>query len=343
MMKYKLLGRSGLRVSELCLGTMGFGTENGWGADKQISREVFDTFTNAGGNFLDTANFYTKGTSERYTGEFIHAERDNFVVATKYSLFENEAHVNASGNSRKNMLQTVEASLKRLNTDYIDLLYLHIWDNLTPIDEVMRGLDDLVKQGKVLYLGISDTPAWVVAKSNTLAELMGWTQFIGLQVEYSLIQRTVERELMPMAEHFNMTVLPWAPLAGGALSGKYLKGEKGRIKENSVRLNERSTRIAQEVVAIADELNVQPSHIALKWLMQQTVSCIPIVGATKASQVKENLECTALTLSEEHRSRLNEVSAFELGFPAAFYEEEAVQKNLYGGFYDKIEHRSFLK
>ena len=341
-MKYKLLGRSGLKVSELCLGTMGFGTENGWGTDKEQSRQIFDAYVNAGGNFLDTANFYTKGTSEVFLGEFIAAQRDRYVVATKYSLYENMQHVNASGNSRKNMMQTVEASLKRMNTDYIDLLYLHIWDNLTPVDEILRGMDDLVRQGKVLYLGISDTPAWVVSKANTMAELMGWSRFIGLQIEYSLIQRTVERELIPMAEHYNMTVLPWAPLAGGALSGKYLRGERGRIKDTSNRLNERSTRIAREVVAIADELGVDASSVALKWLMQQQVSCIPIVGATKPAHVAENLKCVDLILDAQHMQRLNEVSAYEPGFPAAFFEEDAVKKNVYGGFYDQIAHRKFL-
>ena len=341
-MKYKLLGRSGLKVSELCLGTMGFGTENGWGADKDTSRRIFDTYVDAGGNFLDTANFYTKGTSEVFLGDFIAPARDKYVVATKYSLFENMEHVNASGNNRKNMMATVEASLKRMKTDYIDLLYLHIWDNLTPVDEVLRGMQDLVSQGKVLYLGISDTPAWVVSKANTLAELRGWSQFIGLQIEYSLVQRTVERELIPMAQHYNMTVLPWAPLAGGALSGKYLRGEKGRVKPTSNRLNERSTNIAREVVAIADELDVDASNVALKWLMQQQVSCIPIVGATKPEQVLENLKCADLTLSPEHMQRLDKVSSYELGWPAAFFEEEAVKKNVYGGFYDKIEHRRFL-
>ncbi len=342
MMKYKTLGRSGLKVSELCLGTMGFGTENGWGADKKISKQIFDTYVNAGGNFLDTANFYTGGTSERFLGDFIAADRDKYVVATKYSLYENKEHVNANGNSRKNMMQSVEASLKRLNTDYIDLLYLHIWDNLTPVDEILRGLDDLIKQGKVLYIGISDTPAWIVSKANTLAELMGWSQFIGLQVEYSLIQRTVERELVPMAQHYNMTVLPWAPLAGGALSGKYLRGERGRIKDTSNRLNERSTNIAREVIAIATELGIDASNVALKWLIQQPVSCIPIVGATKPGQVKENLKCVDITLSYDQMERLQQVSAYDLGFPAAFYKEDAVKKNLFGGFYDLIEHRGFL-
>jgi aryl-alcohol dehydrogenase-like predicted oxidoreductase len=322
---------------------MGFGTENGWGGDKEVSKQVFDAYVNAGGNFLDTANVYTRGTSEVFLGEFIKAERDNYVVATKYSLYENLKQPNASGNNRKNMMTSVEASLKRLNTEYIDLLYLHIWDNLTPVDEILRGMDDLVKQGKVMYIGISDTPAWVVSKANTLAELMGWSQFIGLQVEYSLIQRTVERELIPMAQHYNMTVLPWAPLGGGALSGKYLRGERGRIKENSNRLNERSTKIAQEVVAIADELGVAPGSVALKWLMQQDFSCIPIVGATKAEHVTENLKCVDVVLSDEHMKRLDEVSAYELGFPAAFFKEDAVKKNLFGGFYDSIEQRSFIK
>jgi aryl-alcohol dehydrogenase-like predicted oxidoreductase len=342
-MKYKTLGRSGLKVSELCLGTMGFGTDNGWGADKEVSKQVFDTYVNAGGNFLDTANIYTKGTSETFLGEFIASARDNYVVATKYSLYENTNHPNASGNNRKNMMNSVEASLKRLKTDYIDLFYLHIWDNLTPVDEILRGLDDLVKQGKIMYIGISDTPAWVVSKANTMADLMGWSQFIGLQVEYSLIQRTVERELIPMAQHYNMTVLPWAPLGGGALSGKYLRGERGRIKESSNRLNERSTKIAQEVVAIAGELGVAPSSVALKWMMQQDFSCIPIVGATKPAQVAENLKCVDVLLTHEHMKRLDEVSAFDPGFPAAFFKEDAVHKNLFGGFYDAIEHRDFLK
>lgn len=342
-MKYTVLGRSGLRVSELCLGTMGFGMETGWGADKETSKKVFDTYANAGGNFLDTANVYAKGTSEKFTGEFIKAERNNFVLATKYSLVESKDHVNGSGNSRKNMMHSVENSLKRLDTDFIDVFYLHIWDNLTPVDEILRAMDDLVRQGKVNYIAISDTPAWVVSKANTLAEVMGWSQFIGLQIEYSLIQRTPERDLIPMAEHYNMTVLPWAPLGGGALTGKYLRGEKGRIKEHSVRRNERSQKIAKEVVTIADELGVKPSGVALKWTMQQSFSCIPIVGATKPEQTKENLEAVNIMLSEEHMNRLNEVSKFELGFPAAFYQEEGVKTNLFGGFHDKIAHRKFIR
>lgn len=339
-MKYKLLGRSGLKVSELCLGTMGFGTENGWGATKEVSFGIMEAFANAGGNFLDTANVYKLGTSEKIIGEFISSrDRDYFVLATKYSLLDNKTNPNASGNNRKNMMRSVEVSLQRLQTDFIDVFYLHIWDDLTPIDEVLRGLDDLVRQGKINYVAISDTPAWVVSKGNTIAEIMGWSQFAALQVEYSLLQRTPERELIPMAKHFGITLTPWAPLAGGALTGKYLRGDFGRIKEGSNRLNERSENITREVIAIADELGVQASHVALKWTMQQGFSSIPIVGATKLAQLEENLKTTDVMLTEEHMDRLDKVSEIPLGFPGDFFKEDGVRQNNFGGFYDKIEKR----
>ena len=257
-MNYKLLGRSGLKVSELCLGTMGFGTEAGWGADTATAvLPLWMLIANAGGNFIDTANVYKLGTSEKIIGDYLsNHDRDFFVLATKYSLKDNITNPNASGNNRKNMMRSVEESLKRLKTDFIDILYLHIWDDITPIDEVMRAMDDLIRQGKINYAAISDTPAWMVAKGNTLAELMGWSQFIALQVEYSLLQRTPERELIPMAKHFGMTVTPWAPMGGGVLSGKYLRGEQGRIKPESKRRDELSVNITKTVVAVADELGV---------------------------------------------------------------------------------------
>jgi len=339
-MNYKLLGRSGLKVSELCLGTMGFGNEGGWGADKDTSFAIMDAYANAGGNFLDTANIYKLGTSEKIIGEYVsHHDRDYFVLATKYTLKDNTTNPNASGNNRKNMMRSVEESLKRLKTDFIDLFYLHIWDDITPIDEVMRGMDDLVRQGKVNYIAISDTPAWVVAKGNTLAELMGWSQFVALQIEYSLLARTPERDLIPMAKHFGLTVTPWAPLAGGALTGKYIKGDKGRIKPESKRLNDKAVEITKVVMAIADELGVSASHVALKWTMQQGFSCIPIVGATKLSQLEDNLKTLNVTLSEDHLKRLHEASAIELGFPGEFFAEEAVRINSFGGFYDRVEKR----
>src|ERR1700677_2979038 len=219
-MRYKLLGNSGLRVSELCLGTMTFGEDWGWGSSKEESRKVYDAFLEAGGNFIDTANVYTNGTSERLLGEFMAGHRDRGVLASKYSNAVPGNDPNAAGNQRKSMMQAVEASLKRLKCDYIDLYWLHIWDQITPIEEVMRAFDDLVRQGKILYAGVSDMPAWVIAKANTLADLQGWTPFVGLQIEYSLIERTPERELLPMAADLGLGVTAWSPLAGGGVARK---------------------------------------------------------------------------------------------------------------------------
>src|SRR5712672_37898 len=221
-MKYRLLGKGGLRVSEAALGTMTFGDEWGWGSPKDEAQKVYETYREAGGNFLDTANFYTGGTSEKFVGEFIKGHRESVVLATKYSNAVPGTDPNAAGNHRKSMMQALEASLDRLRTDYIDLYWVHIWDQITPVEEVMRALDDLVRAGKILYVGISDAPAWVVAKSNLLAELRGWTRYVGLQIEYSLLERTVERELVPMAKDQQMTVLAWSPLRNGVITGQYL-------------------------------------------------------------------------------------------------------------------------
>ena len=226
-MRYKLLGKSGLRVSELALGTMTFGEEWGWGASKEECHKMFDAYAHAGGNFIDTANRYTEGTAERIIGELIAADRAHFVLASKYTLKMRNGDPNYCGNHRKNMVQSLEASLKRLHTDYLDLFWVHAWDFLTPVEEVMRGLDDLVRAGKVLYIGISDTPAWVIAQANTMAELRGWTSFVGMQAQYSLIERTPERELLPMARALDIGVLPWGILGAGVLSGKYNRG-RGR-------------------------------------------------------------------------------------------------------------------
>src|SRR5712672_4075061 len=237
-MKYRLLGKSGLRVSEAALGTMTFGDEWGWGSPKAEAQKVYETYREAGGNFIDTANFYTNGTSERFLGDFIQRDRQRVVLATKYSNAAPGNDPNAAGNHRKNMMQAVEASLKRLQTDYIDLYWVHIWDGITPFEEVMHGLDDIVRQGKVLYVGISDAPAWWIAQANTLAELRGWTQFTGLQIEYSLIERTVERELIPMAKALNLGVVAWSPLAGGVLTGKYHgdgKADGGRMTNEGMK------------------------------------------------------------------------------------------------------------
>ncbi len=332
-MKYTLLGKSGLRVSELCLGTMTFGEDWGWGSTFEESRKVFDVYKEAGGNFLDTANLYTNGTSEQYVGEFIKGEREKWVVATKYSLNSQNANVNTCGNHRKNMMQSVEGSLRRLKIDYIDLLWLHIWDYTTPIEEVMRGFDDLVRSQKVLYVGISDAPAWVVSSANTMAALRGWTPFIGLQIEYSLKERTPERELIPMAKAFDLAVTPWSPLAAGLLTGKYNQKElpsKARLVVEGRTLDPKDLKIAETVVSIANKIGKTPAQVALKWIMQQDVCMVPIVGARTVDQMKENLGCSDVVLSVEDVQKLNEVSGISLGFPGDFFKGEVVQKFCFG-------------
>lgn len=340
-MNYRLLGKSGLRVSELCLGTMTFGTEWGFGTDKKDSKKVFDAFVNAGGNFLDCANLYNEGTSEKYTGEFIAHQRDYYILATKYTLKNpgSPNNINASGNSRKSMMNSVEASLKRLNTDYIDLLWLHAWDFLTPIDEVMRSFDDLVSSGKVLYVGISDTPAWVVSSANTMADIRGWSKLVALQIEYSLMQRGAERDLIPMANHFELAITPWGTMGGGALTGKYLADDDKspkRIKEGSARLNEKNTDIAKEVKKINDETGIPGSIIALNWVRQKKGLFIPIVGSRTDVQLVENMKCVDVKLSDDIMKRLDEISSIEYGFPHDFLLSAPMTINGYSGMKDRI-------
>ncbi|MDH7514601.1 MAG: aldo/keto reductase [Bacteroidota bacterium] len=340
-MRYKLFGRSGLRVSELGLGTMTFGEEWGWGASKEECRKIFDAFAEAGGNFIDTANRYTEGTSERFVGEFIGADRDAFVVATKYTLFSRRDHPNASGNHRKNMVTSLEGSLRRLRTDYIDLLWVHAWDFLTPTDEVLRGLDDLVRAGKVLYIGVSDTPAWVVSHANTLAELRGWTRFVGLQIKYGLIERTPEQDLLPMARCFDLAVVPWGVLGGGLLTGKYNRDPdaKGRIAGTKT-LNERNLRIAEEVSAVAEEHGCTPSQAAISWVRVQPGVIVPLIGARTEAQLRDALGALDISLSEVHLRRLSEVSAVQPAFPHNFLSSPNIRELVYGGFADRIDdHR----
>lgn len=336
-MNYKLFGNTGLRVSEFALGTMTFGTEWGWGCDYNNSKKIFEKYKELGGNFLDTANRYTEGTSEKYCGEFIKNERDFWVLATKYTLFEEYGNPNGAGNGKKNLVQSVEKSLKRLNTDYIDLLWVHAWDGTTKVDEILRGLDDLITSGKVLYIGISDTPAWVVSKANAIAELKNWTAFAGLQIEYSLLERTPERDLLPMAFSENMAVTPWGAIAGGALTGKYLNNEKGRLPEDSSRLNEKNTLIAKEVVNSAKELGITPSQLALKWITQQNYNFIPIVGATKSVHLEDSLKTSEIEkIPNEIIVKLNEISSIDLGFPHNFLKTERIKDIIFGGTQDKI-------
>ena len=340
MMNYKLFGNSGLRVSELCLGAMTFGEEWGTGSNKEESKKVFEAFAEAGGNFIDTANRYTEGTSEKFLGEFIAHDRDRFVVATKYSLYDRLDDINATGNHRKNMMRSVEGSLKRLNTDYIDILWVHMWDFTTPVEELMRGLDDLVRAGKVHYIGISDTPAWVVSQANTLAKFTNQIPFVGLQIEYSLIQRTPEADLLPMAKHFGMSITPWSPLGAGLLTGKYNNkiDEEGRLSEKSIKINEQNLTIARKVVEVAEKLAVSPAQIALNWLRQQDSSIIPIVGARKLSQIKDSLGCLNFEIPKELMEELNTISQVSLGFPHDFFGLPTVKKVLYGDEFDRLQN-----
>jgi aryl-alcohol dehydrogenase-like predicted oxidoreductase len=342
-MRYRLLGKSGLRVSELCLGTMTFGEDWGWGSPKDESRRILDAFFEAGGNFIDTANVYTMGTSESLLGEFLQGRRDAAVLATKYTNAMPGTDPNAGGNQRKNMVRSVEASLKRLRTEYIDLYWLHIWDRITPLEEVMRAFDDLVRQGKILHAGVSDMAAWAVARANTLAELRGWTPFAGLQIEYSLVERTVERELLPMAEALGLGVTAWSPLGGGVLTGKYTSGQAqgARFGNDMMKPHmpsaDRTAPVVEAVQAVARAVRRSPAQVALAWLRQRSVPVIPIVGARRLEQFRDNLACLDLRLDQSQVERLDTASRVELGFPHDFYSREMVNALVYGGLGDRID------
>lgn len=315
-MRYTLLGNSGLRVSELALGTMTFGTDWGWGASETESAKQFETFANAGGTFIDTANKYTNGSAEKILGQLISSDRDHFVVGTKYSLNMRDGDLNAGGNHRKSLIQSLDASLHRLGTDHVDVLWLHAWDYLTPPEEVMRALDDQVRLGKVLYLGISDTPAWVVAQLQTLALAHGWSPFVGLQIEYSLVQREVERELVPMARGLGLGVVAWGPLGAGVLSGKYARPASSAESRRLGDVDPTRLAIAAAVGEVADELGLNSSQVALAWLRARGV--IPILGARTATQLAANLTCLDIELTPAATERLDRASHTPRGFPHDF-------------------------
>lgn len=342
--RYRLLGRSGLRVSPLALGTMTFGSDWGWGADAAESRRIFDTYVDRGGNFVDTANFYTNGTSESLVGEFAEGKRERLAIATKYTLSMRPGDPNSGGNHRKSMLRSVEASLGRLKTDYIDLLYVHAWDGTTSVEEVLRGLDDLVRSGKVLYVGISDAPAWQVSRMQAIADLRGWSPFVALQIEYSLLERTVERELVPMAREMGLGVLPWSPLGSGVLTGKYTKddlvigggsasaaGTRKNVAAANGALTERGLAIADVVKGVASELGRSPSQVALAWTLLDPTVTAPIIGARTLKQFEDNLGALDVVLEGALRERLDRASAVPLGFPYDFLAKPITQNVIFGG------------
>jgi aryl-alcohol dehydrogenase-like predicted oxidoreductase len=329
-MRYKVLGRSGLRVSELFLGAMTFGEQGGVGAPPEECRKIFDAYAEAGGNVIDTAVNYRGGASESILGELLASQRDRFVVATKYTLTRDGGDPNAAGNHRKNLTLSLETSLRRLRTDYVDLYWVHIWDRHTPVEETMRALDDAVRAGKVLHVGISDAPAWVVSRANTLAEWRGWSPFVGLQIPYNLLKRDAERELLPMAEAFGMSVATWGPLAGGILSGKYSRpaGEGGTTRLRAESLAERDHAVAQAVQEVADELGYTPSQVAIAWTRARWRPIHPIIGARRLDQLLDNLGALDCHLPADAAARLEAATDFQVGFPTDFIAD--TQSLVYG-------------
>lgn len=337
---YRLLGNSGMRVSPLSLGTMTFGTDWGFGADRVESQKIFDIYTERGGNFIDTANIYTNGSSESFLGQMLANRRERFVISTKYSLNTDPINPNAGGNHRKSLVCAIEASLKRLGTDYIDLYWLHAWDYRTGIEDVMRALDDMVRQGKILHIGLSDTPAWVISEAQTIAKLRGWTPVSAIQIEYSLVERTAEADLLPMAWQHGITPTAWSPLGGGILSGKYSPADlpegvpsgenRGDMLKAMGKLNARTLAIADVAKQIASEVDRTASQVSLNWLLQQPGKPLPILGARTVAHLEDNLGALDFTLTTEQIDRLNQVSSFALPFPHSFITS-AMYKNVVDG------------
>ncbi|ANH07511.1 aldo/keto reductase [Shinella sp. HZN7] len=341
--RYRLLGRSGLRVSPLSLGTMTFGSDWGWGADEAEAGRIFDAYVDRGGNFIDTAVNYTNGTSEKILGGLIRDKRDRIVLATKFTMAREPGNPNSGGNHRFNLVRSVEASLRQLDTDRIDLLYVHAWDFTTTPEEVMRALDDLVGAGKILYAGICNTPAWRVAEMQTLADLRGWSPFVALQIEYSLVERTVEHELMPMAQAMGLGVLPWSPLGGGILTGKYsrsdltdeneanVSSERKGIIASTGHLNGRALDIADVVGDVAGEMGATRSQVALAWTLRNPAVVSPIMGARTLAQAEDNFGALGIVFTDEQLERLDRASALAPIFPARFMARPMAQQLMFGG------------
>lgn len=324
-MRYTTFGhRTGLRVSEYALGTANFGTGWGAGAEPDEARRIFDRFTEAGGTFLDTADTYQFGESEELTGKFVSADRDHFVLATKFTLgAAPQPSISKTGNSRKNMVASVEASLKRLGTDYIDLLWVHFPDELTPMEEILRGLDDLVRSGKIHHAALSNFPAWRVSRAVTLADLKDWAPIVGIQHEYSLVERTADRELLPMAESLGLGAALWSPLGGGLLTGKYRRSAAGRLSDLGAVIHTESTdqktAVVDAVLAVAEETGVTPAQVSVAWVRERAArsatALIPIIGPRNPTQLDSYLSALDFQLPPEHFDRLSQVSAVPLGAP----------------------------
>jgi aryl-alcohol dehydrogenase-like predicted oxidoreductase len=343
--EYVTLGRSGLRVSPLCLGTMTFGTEWGWGSEEDAARAIFDRYLAQGGNFVDTADAYTNGKSEQLVGKFIKDAkvRDRVVLATKFTFNAEPGNPNAGGNGRKNMYRAIEGSLRRLQTDYIDLYWMHVWDRVTPVEEVLDSFDALVRAGKVRYIGFSDVPAWYVARAQTLAEQQGREKIAALQLEYSLVERNIEREHIPAAQELGMAVCPWSPLAGGLLAGKYKRegqsgSTQGRLEIQKAagntlfeRFTEYNWKIVDVLVEVAKQIGRPPAEVALNWVATQPGVTSTIIGATKIDQLNSNLSSLDFAIPAELRARLDKAGEPDpLAQPYVFFGG-AIQSRVTGG------------
>lgn len=339
-MKYKMLGNSGLCVSELCFGAMSFGTGWGYGSEDEESKRCFDAYVGAGGNFFDTADNYLEGKSEKLLGEFIHSDRDRYVIASKCTITspmgpQFPGDPNSTGTSLKHMRAGVEASLKRLNTEYLDILYVHVWDFLTPVEEVMRGMNHLVSSGKVHYIGVSNAPAYIVAQANTIADFRGWVKFDVFEGKYNLLDRSIEQTVLPMARDFGLAVTCWQPLSGSFLSGSE---EEIQIRTRSgyPAPSEAQWEIIRLVGTIAKEVGASPAQVALNWLRQQPGAIIPIMGVRKVEHVIDNLKCLDWKLNDEQMQRLNAGSKLLLGYPE--FDLAFVLRNMvYNSMLEKID------
>jgi aryl-alcohol dehydrogenase-like predicted oxidoreductase len=337
--QYHLLGRTGLRVSRLALGTMTFGEQrigsHDWGSDEATARTVFDRYLEWGGNFIDTANVYTGGRSEELLGRFIAetGTRDQVVLATKFTMPADAGNPNLAGNGRKNILTALDASLRRLGTDYVDLYWLHMWDQLTPVEEVMSTFDTLVRSGRVRAIGLSNTPAWYLTKAQLIADHRGWERIAALQLEYSLAQRAIEREHVPAALDLGMGLVPWSPLAHGFLSGKYTRDDAGPSGEGRIDAlrdlgfyrtpDDRDWAVLDAVRDIAKETDRSPAQVALNWVTNRPGVASTLVGARTLAQLDENLAALDFELSAEQTARLTELSDFDHGYPYSMFAYQA--------------------
>lgn len=342
-MIYYTLGNSGLKVSRLALGAMTFGTEWGWGADKTAARALFDTYVEAGGNFFDTADAYTGGTSETWLGAFIAERglRDRAVIATKFSMNLEGPDPNTGGNGRKNIVRALDASLKRLGTDYVDLYILHCWDRLTPPEEVMRTLDDLVRAGKVRHVGLSDVPAWYASRAQAVAEFRGYEPISTLQLEYSLVERNIEHEFVPFGTRHGAGIMVWSPLGSGLLSGKYHSGDarnvsgrletvRGTTNPGFQKFTDRNWAIVAELEKVSAALGRSMAQVALNWVTTQPGVASTIIGATRVEQLQDNLGALDFEIPAELRARLELVSRPAVPFPYSFFGSE-IQGGISGG------------